>query len=52
MRCLAKAPSARYARANDLADALIKFIESVPGREDAHRTAWAARHSAQVPPAR
>ena len=51
MRCLSKDPAARYARANDLADALIAFIESVPGRPDALRTARVSRHAAPTPPA-
>jgi serine/threonine-protein kinase len=52
MQCLAKAPTARYARANDLADALIRFVDGAPGQEGAHRAAWAARHAAEAPPAR
>ncbi|HET7632209.1 MAG TPA: serine/threonine-protein kinase [Gemmatimonadaceae bacterium] len=49
MQCLAKAPTARYARANDLADALIDFLASVPAGADARRSAWVARHAADAP---
>ncbi|MDE3054645.1 MAG: protein kinase [Gemmatimonadota bacterium] len=51
MRCLSKAPSARYARANDLADALIAFIATLPARADEFRAARAAHHSVPTPPA-
>ncbi|HVB31590.1 MAG TPA: serine/threonine-protein kinase [Gemmatimonadaceae bacterium] len=50
MQCLAKGPSGRYQRANDLADALIAYINGLPGHDDAHRSAWVARHSAGAPP--
>jgi eukaryotic-like serine/threonine-protein kinase len=51
MRCLSKAPNARYARANDLADALIAFIKNMPGRADALRAAHVSRHAVRTPPA-
>jgi hypothetical protein len=43
MKCLAKAPSDRYARANDLADALIAAIGQIDGSPAATRAAAAAR---------
>ena len=43
MRCLAKSPSDRYARANDLADALIGVLPSLDNGKDAVRVASAAR---------
>lgn len=48
MRCLAKPPADRYARANDLADALLGWMGSAIGGDAAApmRAAWAARHVA------
>jgi len=43
MRCLAKPPADRYARANDLADTLIAWLGTQPAG-DAMRAAWNARH--------
>jgi len=50
MRCLAKAPAERYARANDLADALIAWISSMPGADESGlmRSAWIARRVVPV----
>jgi serine/threonine-protein kinase len=48
MRCLAKDAAGRYARANDLADALIGFLATIPGAADAHRAAWTARHAGSI----
>ena len=45
MKCLAKAPPARYARGYDLADALIAFLAAAPDAAPAFRTASAARRS-------
>jgi serine/threonine-protein kinase len=45
MRCLAKTPSARYARGNDLADALIGFLQSAPDASPALRTSITARRA-------
>ncbi len=46
MRCLAKAPAERFARANDLADALIAFLATQPDPDAVAplRDATAARH--------
>lgn len=49
MRCLAKAPSARYARGNDVADALIAFLRSIPEAAPAFRNASMARRSILTP---
>jgi eukaryotic-like serine/threonine-protein kinase len=43
VRCLAKAPADRYARANDLCDTLIDFMRSQDSSAGALRDAWAAR---------
>jgi serine/threonine protein kinase len=43
MRCLTKAPPGRYARANDLADALIGYLSAAPDAAPALRTAVGAR---------
>ena len=46
LQCLNKQASQRYARANDLADALIAFLADDPGAGSALRDASAARHVA------
>jgi serine/threonine-protein kinase len=43
MRCLEKTPTERYARAFDLADALIAFLASSPAAREQHRMARVAR---------
>jgi serine/threonine-protein kinase len=43
MRCLAKAPATRYARAYDLADALIAFLRTQQDSSGAYRAAVTAR---------
>jgi serine/threonine-protein kinase len=43
MRCLEKTPTDRYARAFDLADALIAFLASTPAAREQHRMARVAR---------
>jgi serine/threonine-protein kinase len=48
MRCLAKPPAERYARANDLCDVLIAYIGSGDDSADALRAAWAARQVARA----
>ena len=50
MRCLAKAPADRYARGNDLADALIRWLSGVPNAEAATRAAATARSVARATP--
>jgi serine/threonine protein kinase len=45
MRCLAKSAGARYARGNDLADALIAFLRATPDGATGYRAAVAARRS-------
>jgi len=47
MRCLNKAPADRYARANDLADALIGFLSRESDPADALRAAVVARKVAR-----
>jgi serine/threonine protein kinase len=46
MRCLAKPPAERYARGNDLADALIAWIASTGATGNVMRDAWTARQVA------
>jgi len=43
MKCLIKSPNDRYARANDLADALVDFLSRADTQGDFHRTAVLAR---------
>ena len=43
MRCLAKSPAERFARANDVADALIAWLGTVENAVDPMRKAWAAQ---------
>ena len=50
MRCLAKAPAERFARGNDLADALIGFL-AASGSRGGHRTAMTARAATAFTPA-
>jgi serine/threonine-protein kinase len=45
MKCLAKAPSGRYARGNELADALIGFLRSTADGSTPHRMASIARRA-------
>ena len=45
MRCLSKPPADRYARGNDLADALIAWIASTGETGNAMRDAWTARRA-------
>jgi serine/threonine-protein kinase len=45
MRCLSKAPPARYARGYDLADALITYLAAAPDGAPAFRAAATARRS-------
>jgi eukaryotic-like serine/threonine-protein kinase len=45
MRCLAKAPPARYTRGYELADALIAFLSTAPDAAPAFRVAATARRS-------
>jgi serine/threonine-protein kinase len=45
MKCLAKAPSARYARGNDLADALIQYLRSSADGSTPYRMAAIARRA-------
>ncbi len=45
IKCLAKAPSARYARGNELADALIGFLRSTADGSTPHRMASIARRA-------
>ncbi|MEK7402513.1 MAG: serine/threonine-protein kinase [Gemmatimonadota bacterium] len=44
MKCLIKAPADRYARANDLADALVGFLATADTRGESHRMAVLARN--------
>jgi serine/threonine protein kinase len=48
MRCLAKSPADRFARANELADALIAFLTTQPDALAPLRAASAARHVARA----
>jgi serine/threonine protein kinase len=48
MRCLTKPPADRYARANDLADALISWLASVPDAGRYLRAAATARNVARA----
>jgi serine/threonine protein kinase len=48
MKCLAKSPNDRFARANDLADALIAWLSTIDHAEDHMRAAWTARHVARA----
>ena len=48
MQCLNKQPSDRYARGNDLADALIAFLGTERDATSALRDASASRHAARV----
>jgi len=48
MKALAKAPADRYARANDLADALIAWLGTLPDAGRNMRAAWTARHVASA----
>jgi len=48
MRCLSKAPGSRYARANELADALIAFLIR-NGSGDNLRAAYASRQDSRTP---
>jgi serine/threonine protein kinase len=48
MRCLSKSPADRYARANDLADALIELLASQEGTGDSLRAASVARRVTPV----
>ncbi|HEX7937699.1 MAG TPA: serine/threonine-protein kinase [Gemmatimonadaceae bacterium] len=43
MKCLIKSPNDRYARANDLADALVEFLSDADSQGEFHRTAVLAR---------
>src|SRR5690242_16041019 len=43
MHCLEKNPAERYARAFDLADALIAFLASAPTAREQHRMSRTAR---------
>ena len=52
MRCLSKQPSDRYARGNDLADALLEFLAGAAGSHDAYRTAATARRGSRTSPTR
>ena len=49
MRCLAKAPQARYARGHDLADALIAFLRGLPDAGPALRAASTTRRPSLSP---
>jgi len=44
MKCLTKAPGEGYARANDLADALVGFLSSADTNGESHRMALTARN--------
>ena len=48
LQTLNKSPAQRYARANDLADALLGYLASEPDAGDALRDASAARHVARA----
>ncbi len=49
MRCLAKAPGARYDRGYDLADALIAYLSLAPNAGADHRSAVTSRHPSLSP---
>jgi serine/threonine-protein kinase len=44
MKCLMKSPLDRYPRANDLADALVKYLSAADTRGESHRMALSARN--------
>jgi len=46
MKCLAKNPAERFARGNDLADALLRYLASDPEAADQYRVALSSRLSA------
>src|SRR5437879_11234465 len=52
VRCLAKSPTARYARGYDLADALIGFLRAVPDAGASYRSATIARRTVSTAPDR
>jgi serine/threonine-protein kinase len=52
MRCLAKSPTERYQRGNDLADALLATLRSAEGGAGEFRNAWVARRSGSAVPVR
>ena len=45
MKCLAKSPVERFARANDLSDALVTFLAGADSRGESHRMALLARNA-------
>jgi serine/threonine-protein kinase len=49
MRCLSKAPAARYARGYELADALIAFLRMAPDAAPSYRSALLARRPSLSP---
>ena len=48
MRCLSKSAAARYARGNELADALIAFLRATPDSSAPYRAAVTARRSGGI----
>ena len=50
MRCLAKPPGDRFARGNDLADALIAWLGTCDDAEEQTRAAWNARNAVRATP--